>query len=200
MAQRRRLKPAEVESARLGYADGSRTVAEVATSLGVFDSTVYALAKRFGWPPRRTAPPGWAGAGGSPGATLPAGDLSGQLAKLERIAASAVSGLETALASGTATDPERAARALAIHVRTLAGLQKLVAGREGEPAHDEPPPRTLSELRDELRGHLERLRLEERDREFHGGAEPYGGRDDAPALAGDVPAGAAPPGELGRPG
>jgi hypothetical protein len=171
MPQGRKLLPSQIEQIRLDYTDPERTVQEAADAAGVATSTVRALAKQRGWPRRRsfgaaqtrTAPPG------------PGQVLAGQVATLERVASRSIFALERTLASGEVADPERAARALATHVRTLGTLRKLRDEHlEEPPSDDEPPPRTLAELRDELRSHLGRIRSERGTRELSGEADPAG--------------------------
>lgn len=104
--------------------------------------------------------------------------------RLERLLLARIADLEDRPVPRRLSDPERLARALASHVRTLAALRRLEAanpaGREvrnapraGGQESDEPdrPVRSLAELRDELGRHLERIRLEERARR---GLEPDG--------------------------
>ncbi len=159
MSRGRKLLPSQIERIRLDYTDPERSVQQAADAAGVATSTVRALAKRYGWVRRRNFGDA---AGGVPALPGPGQVLAAQFATLERVASRSIFALESALASGEAADPERAARALATHVRTLGGLQKLQATGVEEPqTDDEPPPRSLGELRDELRRHLERISLED---------------------------------------
>ena len=160
MPQGRKLLPSQIEQIRLDYTDPERTVQEAAVAAGVATSTITALARQRGWPRRRNF-------GGAGGRAAPHGAgqvLAGQVATLERVASRSIFALERSLASGEAPDPERAARALSTHVRTLGSLHKLRHERveELEP-DDEPPPRSLAELRDELRRHLERISEEDEE-------------------------------------
>ncbi|WP_246736121.1 hypothetical protein [Enterovirga aerilata] len=171
----RAFGPAMIEKIRLGYADLDTPLDETAAKLGVHRGTIVRLAQRCGWPKRREAS---AALRRPPAKTDEADELdpSGQLARLNRISARTIAGLDAELSAGETKDPERTARALATHVRTLGSLKKLQAERSQEPeADDEPPPRTLAELRDELRRHLERICEEEEDDcdpDLRGDAEP----------------------------
>jgi hypothetical protein len=170
MARGRKLLTSEIERIRLDYTDPERTVQETADAASVATSTVRALAKKHGWARRRIFGRGDVDAGQPDGGQSA---LDAQLASLERVASRSIFGLERSLARGEASDPERSARALATNVRTYAEIQKLKAARPKEPeTHDGPPPRTLAELRDELRRHLERVQEEEWSRELRGDAEP----------------------------
>jgi hypothetical protein len=160
MPQGRKLLPSQIEQIRLDYTDPERSVQEAADAAGLATSTVRSLAKQRGWPRRRTF--GEAETRAAP--PRPGQVLAGQVAILERVASRSIFALERELASGEAVDPERAARALATQVRTLGSLQKLHDEHVEEPqSDDEPPPRTLAELRDELRRHLERISEEDEE-------------------------------------
>jgi hypothetical protein len=168
----RAFGPTMLEKIRLGYADLDTTLEETAQRLGTTKRTMAYLAERCGWPSRRAAisalrrPPIPVEEKGEQG-------TSGQLAQLRRISARTVAELEAELSTREAADPERTARALATHVRLIGHLQKLQAEKAEEPEpHDEPRPRTLAELRDELRRHLERIRVEQRARGLRGEPEP----------------------------
>ena len=164
MPRLRRIGPDEIELGRIGYCDLARDPHEVAAALEIHISTLYSWARKYRWPPRRIRRQ----SGIRPDFVLPdpagiaSAGVAGQLARLERLASQSIAALEGAAASGQATDPERVARALATHVRTQAQLNKLQSERHEEPADaDEPPPRTLAELRDELREHFARIQDEE---------------------------------------
>ena len=90
-------------------------------------------------------------------------------ARLRRLLAHRVAMLERELVAAEGVDAEKNARALALNVRTLAVLDGLLARPDGDATtdDDEGPPRSLAELRDELRRHLERI-ASERDRELRG--------------------------------
>ena len=170
MPRGRKLLPSQIEQIRLDYTDPERSVQQVADAAGVATSTVRALAKRYGWVRRRNFGVAAGGVSAPPG---PGQILATQVATLERVASRTIFALERAMASGEAADPERAARALATHVGTLGRLQKLqAASAEEHQSDDEPPPRSLGELRDELRRHLERVWVEERDRELRDEPDP----------------------------
>lgn len=96
--------------------------------------------------------------------------LTGAARRLRNIAVQRIALIESG-AAGRERDPERDARTLASLARTLQ-LAQALAGPDPAPedAFDgtEPPPRSLDELRDELRRHMLRLRegyrLRRRDR------------------------------------
>jgi hypothetical protein len=166
--------PSMIEQIRLGYADLDTTLDETADRLGINRGTIVNLARKCGWPKRRAA----SAALRRPASPTPEpnereGANQDPLALLDRISARAIASLDADLSAGRSPDPERAARAVSIHVRTQQSLKKLQDARAEEPqVDDEPPPRSLSELRDELRRHLERIRSERRSRELRGHAEP----------------------------
>lgn len=89
--------------------------------------------------------------------------------RLRRLLAHRVALLERELVAAEGVDSEKNARALALNVRTLAVLDGLLARPDGDATtdDDEGPPRSLAELRDELRRHLERI-ADERDGELRG--------------------------------
>jgi hypothetical protein len=164
----RREKVSDVDERRVlvAYFDEGLAGSAIAARVGLHPSTVYAILKRNGVSPDRKgggkAAQRRAGAAAAPRSSAGPADLAGHLARLERLTSQSIAALEVALGEGRAADPERGARALATHVRTLASLAKLQAGLEGEPTRDdEPPARSLSELRDDLRRHLERIQDEE---------------------------------------
>ena len=83
-------------------------------------------------------------------------------ARLQRLVEHRVGILEHEAMAGIAVDAATVAVAIERNARTLAALEKL----DGEAAlcpqcAGEPPARSLSELRDELRRHLERVHEEE---------------------------------------
>lgn len=79
--------------------------------------------------------------------------------RIERFVASRIAAHESDLAAGREPDPEKTARALAHYARTLMLVRDYVSELDKDLRIDEPaqPPRSLSELRDELRRHLERI-------------------------------------------
>jgi hypothetical protein len=165
------LNPATLRRMQLGYADLDTPVAVTAKRLGVAEATMYRTARQCRWKSRREARLEGRRAAAA-GAVLEAArsEPSDPLASIARLTPQHVAAVDRALASGNAADLERHARALATHVRTLASMQKMQAARPEEPEpDDEPPPRSLAELRDELRRHLERVQAEEwSDRELCG--------------------------------
>ena len=156
------LNPATLARMQIGYADLNTTVAVTAKRLGVAPATLWRTARQLGWEPRTVRRR--AGRLAVAASADPPPDpavLSTQLATLPRLTGDALAVLQGMLMGSEAVDPERTLRALATYVRVLASLQKLQAMSAEEPEpDDEPPPRTLSELRDELRNHLERIRRE----------------------------------------
>ena len=164
------LNPATLARMQLGYADLDTPVAVTAERLGVSEASVYRIARELGWQSRREARlDGRRAAAASAVRGHGRSDESDPLSSIARLTPQHVAAVDRALASGNAANLERHARALATHVRTLASMQKLQAGRAEEPEpDDEPPPRSLNELRDELRRHLERIRVEQRERRLCG--------------------------------
>lgn len=88
--------------------------------------------------------------------------------RLARLLSERIAELEDRSFPGRSADPEMTARALALSVSTLASLRRTVARRN---EHDidgtlhERPARSLTTLRDELYGHLLRIRDEEQSRQ-----------------------------------
>lgn len=75
---------------------------------------------------------------------------------MERCISERVAACEAA--AGDDPEPERTARTLAHYARALGLVRDYLSDIEKERSSDaEQPVRTLSELRDELRGHLERI-------------------------------------------
>ena len=118
----RRLGPSVIEKIRLGYADLDATLDQTAARLGVHRSTIVRLARACGWPKRQAA----AAALRRPPAEGEAGRRAAHrhhLARLERISAQSAARIEAALSGPAEIEPERAARAFALHVRTAEGLR-----------------------------------------------------------------------------
>ena len=87
--------------------------------------------------------------------------------RLNRLLAGGIATLEAQLASGIDPDPDRTARRLAQLVRMRVALRRGGAGPDDDVDSDpaeEPPARSLQDLRDQLRQHLEALRQERRHR------------------------------------
>jgi len=83
---------------------------------------------------------------------------------MERFIGARVAACEAEAASGSDPEPERTARTIAHYARALGLVRSYLAEIEKDNHGDaEAPMRTLSELRDELRGHLERIWDEGRD-------------------------------------
>lgn len=170
--------------------DGGRTLEAVAAIGGVGKSYVSRNIPTWGWTHRRPelTRDGLA-RGGVPVAPLPPPDEDASLReRLERLLAHRIGALEAAASSRRPAAAEANARALAVNTRTLALLRRLPAEvDENGAADDEPPPRTLAELRDELRRHLERIAGEERSRRLRERTQPPRMRGDAPPLADPLP-------------
>lgn len=77
---------------------------------------------------------------------------------MERFISERIAACEADATAGRDREPERTARTVAHYARAL-GLVRahLVEIEKDRRIDGEPPARTLSELRDELRGHLERI-------------------------------------------
>lgn len=188
----------------LAYRDRDLSVAEILVVHGAPKDELYAALSKAREPFRRpaSATPGRRVRRRVPielAAVADAGE--GQLERrLARLLAERIAELEDRAAPGRSPDPDATARALALNVRTLATLRRTTAapldagareaGQEHHAATDEPPPRSLAALRDELYGHLHRIRDEERARRRAGRARPPGRGDGglAPSLADPVPA------------
>ena len=89
---------------------------------------------------------------------------------MERFIASRIAAYEAA--GGDDPEPEKTARTIGHYARALGLVRGYLADIEkDEETHDEAPARSLSDLRDELRCHLERLWDESRDARGMGGVE-----------------------------
>jgi hypothetical protein len=176
------------ERIRVAYYIEGRSVAEMETVAGVGKATLYRWFHEWGWPLRKPMRSRDKAAKGAPvlriageraGAGVPA-PLAGEhaapaewrpppgretlKARLRRLVAHRIAVLEHETMSGAAVDPEANARAIELNARTLATIEKLDGEAELCPrCYDEPPERSLSELRDELRRRLERMADEEAD-------------------------------------
>lgn len=170
------------ERIRVAYYDEGRPVAEVEAVAGVGRATLYRWFHAWNWPlrkPMRSRPqgrhdapvfrpggPGESGASGSeqPSATAPLPARRDSLkTRLKRLVEHRIAVLEHEAMSGIAVDPEANAVAIERNARTLVTIERL--GGEAEPCPHcggGGPTRSLSELRDELHGHLQRIRAEGR--------------------------------------
>jgi hypothetical protein len=168
------------ERIRVAYYLEGRPIAEMEAVAGVGKATLYRWFHAWGWPLRKpmrsrgkgakgapvlelgaqAAGPAAASAAAPPGGEgwrLPAGRETLK-ARLRRLVAHRIAMLEHESMSGAAIDPEANARAIELNARTLATIEKLNGEAELCPkCRDEPPPRSLNELRDELRRHLTRV-------------------------------------------
>jgi hypothetical protein len=174
------------ERIRVAYYIEGRTIAEMETVAGVGKATLYRWFHEWGWPLRKPMRSRDKAAKGAPVLRiageragppfLPAGDAAAAAewrpppgretlkARLRRLVAHRIAILEHETMSGAAVDPEANARAIELNARTLATIEKLDGEAELCPhCRDEPPARSLSELRDELRRRLERMADEEAD-------------------------------------
>jgi hypothetical protein len=107
-------------------------------------------------------------------------DLARVAAALGRSALQQLESLEAEVARGKAT-PERAARTLASLSRTLAAARAMEqkGGGPVDDDADEPPARSLEDIRQELARHLDRLVAEENLERSFGFDEPEGLADTA---------------------
>lgn len=83
---------------------------------------------------------------------------------LARITRQRIDALAKEQRKGRATDHDKTARTLASYAKTLTTAQTLLEQeglRRDDAEHEEKPPRTIHELRDELALHLERIVAEE---------------------------------------
>ncbi len=172
------------ERIRVAYYEEERRIEEVEKLAGVGRSTLYRWFHAWEWPLRkpmrsraggskvapvfRPVPQGFPEAAALPngaeagGFSRPARRPESLKVRLRRLVEHRIAVLEHETMSGLAIDPEANARAIELNARTLATIEKL--NGEAEPCpicRDEPPARSLSELRDELRRHLERVQREE---------------------------------------
>lgn len=83
---------------------------------------------------------------------------------MERFIADRIAAFEADAAAGRDRDPERTARTVSHYARALSLVRGYLVQIEKDQPVDaaERPPRSLSELRDELRRHLDRLWDEDR--------------------------------------
>lgn len=179
------------------YRFGDLAVAEICVAFDVSRGTLYRLLARVGEPFRRaaSAEPGRALERVSPiDLAVPGEEGSAPMERrLERLLSARIAELEVRALPGRSADPEAAAKALALHVRTLATLRRTVAAsgddHDSKDAPDADPPRSLVALRDELYAHLQRISEEGQDDGGAGrpAAEADGDGGMAPLLADLLP-------------
>jgi hypothetical protein len=174
------------ERIRIAYYEEERTTEEVEKLAGVGRSTLYRWFHTWEWPLRKPMRSRGGGAKDAPVFRPLAQGLSkarpcqtehpravrceqprrpeSLKARLRRLVEHRIAVLEHETMSGLAVDPEANARAIELNARTLATIEKLNGEAEPCPVcRDQPPGRSLNELRDELRRHLERIADEEWD-------------------------------------
>lgn len=141
--------PPTLEEARLLYEDNEVSLGEVARRLGMSRRSLGRRAKNFGW----SRP-----ADGLPRAPLSRSQLIGRLIARVEIEIAAVERLvaKAGLEPQAGLEGERAARTLAVLVRSLRELVALERGAL-EPTENEEPPRDPDAYRRELAATLERV-------------------------------------------
>lgn len=174
------LSAEEVERFGADYAAGVRHVKDLATELRISFKTAYALVRKLNLPLRRETarreriadaigPAGLPSSGEAGGP-----DMQAVAKALERRLVEHLLDLQMKAASATGVRAASLARAIADGSRALKSIRDWVGqlANEDGSADDESAPRSLEELRDELRRHLERIRSEERGSpELHGDAD-----------------------------
>ncbi|WP_375460771.1 hypothetical protein [uncultured Enterovirga sp.] len=177
------------ERIRVAYYEEEMPIGEVEAVAGVGRSTLYRWFHAWGWPLRkpmrsRAVGPGPVFGTGGPGTARAAApvaavarDTDREAAgwqpapraslkqRLRRLVEHRIALLEHEAMAGVAVDIDANARAIDLNARTLVTIEQL--GGEPEPCphcSGGPPTRSLSELRDELYGHLARIQGEERVR------------------------------------
>ncbi|MFT0860948.1 hypothetical protein [Ancylobacter sp. G4_0304] len=139
------------ETARRLYEDTRVPLKDVAAQLGISPRSLFRRARKWGW----ARHPGGIPANPLPRRTLIArlvARIEAEIAAVERLVARA--GLE--VEGGVAADTERAARTLAVLVRSLRELAALERGEDNE-IDDEEMPRDAGAYRRELAATLERV-------------------------------------------
>lgn len=162
------------ERIRVAYHVEGASIPEIEKLAGVTRGTLYRWFHGWGWPlrrqrregPRRPAPGFRPGGYVDPAFEPPRwrkGPRDSLKRRLQRLVEHRIGLLELEALAGTAVDPIANARAIELNARTLLTMEKL--GETSEPCscHDERPPRPLTQLRDELYGHLMRISQESRE-------------------------------------
>jgi hypothetical protein len=175
MVRGRSILFAPERMAQIAYNAGSVPVAVCAAMLGLSPRGFLQRRRVLGWPTRRRT-----GRRADPAAALivtlptPPGPVD-RLATgraMERFIAGRIEAYE-ARAAGEDPEPERTARTVTHYARALGLVRDYLADLEkGQGSDGGAPGRTLSELRDELARHLERIWDEGRDAGGVGGEGP----------------------------
>lgn len=149
-----RFAPDELAALEAASVDPAVPLRQTLRNYEVAPSTYYSMRRRLNWRVRSEV-----GAGRRGGA--PRGRRRGITVeqRLEEIVTRRMAALDASMARGGEPDPERTARTLATLARTLKSARDLGSARGGDA---EEPVRPLSELRDELLAHLDRIRAEGR--------------------------------------
>lgn len=140
---------------------------DIAVFLGVSQPTFRRLRKDWEWPPRPKAqrPSASKSLDGDATAAAPSANALQEAAlSLAQITRQRIDALAKEQRKGRAMDHDKTARTLAAYAKTLTTAQALLEQeglRRDDAEHDEKPPRTIHELRDELARHLERIVAEE---------------------------------------
>jgi hypothetical protein len=184
--------PVRVELARLHYFDRRVTLNQAAQALNTDDRGLRRAAGKLGWHERPVATmadareslarrAAKAASRPQPDPTapvdaLPMTDAARRrwAAAMETMVAECMTALQRSRAASPDPDPDRTAREIGHHTRTLQAIQayRKALGPDVHETGDEPPARSLDELRDELRRHLERIRTEERSLRLRRGPQP----------------------------
>ena len=162
------------ERIRVAYYVENRTIAEMEAVAGVGKATLYRWFDAWGWARRkpmrsRTQKQGAAlafrpGGEADPGFAEPGlpgwrpASRDSLKRRLTRLVEHRIGLLEQEAMAGIAVDPDANARAIELNARTLVTIERL--GGEAEPCpncSEAGPQRSLSDLRDQLRAHLERI-------------------------------------------
>ena len=143
---------------------------DIAVFLDVSPPTFRRLRKDWNWPPRpkaQQAPPSDSGIAEEAVAGPKPSALRDAALSLAQITRQRIDALAREQRRGRAMDHDKTARTLSAYAKTLTTAQALLEQeglRRDDAEHDERPPRTIHELRDELALHLERIVAEEEAR------------------------------------